>query len=132
MLEPMPKSDRPRGLLGRFVSYALRAAAKPVQEASQDVVAGAKAAGRSALDITIFVVIGLVGYVFVLLGLGFLLAPVLGFPLAILLLGVPHLVVGVVGVLVQVRRKQRSAAALSPSPDEATVPSDDAAPAVAA
>ena len=135
MPEPTPQSDRPRGLLGRFVSYALRAAAKPMQEASQDVVAGAKAAGRSALDITIFVVIGLVGYVFVLFGLGLLLAPVLSFPLASLLLGAPHLVVGVIGVLVQVRRKQRSAAAAA-SADEAAVAReegrDEPAPAIAA
>ena len=130
MTEPTPlpvasaKPDRPRGLLGRFVSYALRAAAKPVQEASQDVITGAKAAGRSALDITIFVIIGLVGYVFVLLGLGLLLAPVLGFPVAILLLGAPHLIVGVIGVIVQVRRKR--------APVSEPVPAELPAPAIAA
>jgi hypothetical protein len=118
-------------LLGRFVSYALRAAAKPVQAASQDVVAGAKAAGRSALDITIFVVTGLVGYVFVLFGVGLLLAPVLGFPIAILLLGAPHLLVGVIGVTVLVRRKRSPAPA--PAAEEAPLPRDrEPTPAIAA
>ena len=137
---PAPRTaanaDRPRGLLGRFVSYALRAAAKPVQAASQDVVAGAKAAGRSALDITIFVIIGLVGYVFVLLGAGLLLAPVLSFPLAMLLLGAPHLVVGVLGVIVLVRRKRSAAPPVVDENAAAPTPRSDvtepAAPAMAA
>jgi hypothetical protein len=74
--------DMRKPLLFRLFELGARAVREPVQEASQSLIEnakdGAKAVGRSALDYTIFVLIGLVGYVFVFLGLALVLQSTLG------------------------------------------------------
>jgi hypothetical protein len=99
----MATAEKP-SLLSRFVAGAIATVATPVAAVSQNVVANAKAMGRSALDVTIFVLVGIVGYVFVMLGLAWLLARHLGMPATLLLIGGVHVVVGVIGVVVLVRR----------------------------
>ena len=106
----MAITRRPAGLLRRLVATAVAMVATPVEVVSRDVVAGAKAMGRSALDVTIFVLVGLVGYVFVMLGAAWLLAAYLGMPATLLVIGGAHVAVGVVGVVVQVRRSSASSA----------------------
>lgn len=109
---------RPVGLMRRLVASALAMAAPSVQEVSRDVVTGAKASamamGKSALDVTIFVLVGLVGYVFVMLGVAWLVAPHLGMPLTLLVIGGAHVAVGTIGVIVRVRRGATPAAAPAP------------------
>ncbi len=86
-----------------------------VQEVHRDVVTGAKAMGKSALDVTIFVLVGLVGYVFVMLGLAWLVAPYLGMPVTLLVIGGAHVAVGTIGVIKRVRKPATPADAPSPS-----------------
>lgn len=98
-------------LLFRLFELGARAVREPVQEASQSLIEnakdGAKAVGRSALDYTIFVLIGLVGYVFVFLGLALVLQSSLGLAPALMWIGGVHVVVGIAGVMVLKRRKAR-------------------------
>lgn len=96
---------RKPGFLQKLFAYTARAAAEPIQDATQNVIEAAKAKGRSALDITIFVLVGLVGYVFVFLGLALLLEAHLGLAPALLLIGGVHVAVGVIGVIALVKRK---------------------------
>jgi hypothetical protein len=107
---------RPRGLLRRLMAYAATAVAPSVESVSQTVVEGAKDMGKAALDITIFVLIGLVGYVFVMLGLALVLGPQFGAGPTLLVIGGIHLVIGVLGVIVLVRRKRTRAAAEDTTP----------------
>ena len=88
-----------------------------VETVSQNVVAGAKAMGRSALDVTIFVLIGLVGYVFVMLGVAWLLATHLEMFATLFILGGAHVAVGTIGVVVLVRRPPSSPSLLQTSVD---------------
>lgn len=114
-------------LLFRLFEIGARAVKEPVQEASQALIEnakdGAKAVGRSALDYTIFVLIGLVGYVFVFLGLALVLQSALGLAPALMLIGGIHVAVGVAGVIVLKRRKARLEA-----PKEDVLASDELAP----
>ncbi len=120
-----------RPLLFRLFEIGARAVKEPVQEASQALIEnakdGAKAVGRSALDYTIFVLIGLVGYVFVFLGLAFVLQSALGLAPALMLIGGIHVTVGVAGVMVLKRRKARAEESVE---DAATRASETFAPAL--
>ena len=101
-------------LLFRLFELGARAVKEPVKEASESLIEnakdGAKAVGKSALDYTIFVLIGIVGYVFVFLGLALVLQQALGLAPALMLIGGIHVVVGVGGVLVLRKRKSQSSA----------------------
>ena len=114
-------------LLFRLFELGARAVKEPVQTASQSLIEnakdGAKAVGRSALDYTIFVLIGVVGYVFVFLGLALVLEAHLGLAPALLLIGGVHVAVGVTGVIVLKRRKARAE-----EPDPAALNSEAFAP----
>ncbi len=102
-----------RPLLFRLFELGARAVREPVKEASESLIEnakdGAKAVGKSALDYTIFVLIGLVGYVFVFLGLAFVLQSALGLAPALMLIGGIHVAVGVAGVMVLRKRKAQLA-----------------------
>lgn len=116
----------PKPLLFRLFELGARAVKEPVKEASETLIESAKdnakAVGRSALDYTIFVLIGIVGYVFVFLGLALVLQAALGLAPALMLIGGIHVVVGVAGVMVLRNRKKE------PEVDPATLSSDAFAP----
>jgi Flp pilus assembly protein TadB len=117
----------PKPLLFRLFELGARAVKEPVKEASETLIESAKdnakAVGRSALDYTIFVLIGIVGYVFVFLGLALVLQSALGLAPALMLIGGIHVVVGVAGVMVLRNRKKEPEAQ-----DPATLSSDAFAP----
>ena len=101
----------PKPLLFRLFELGARAVKEPVKEASETLIESAKdnakAVGRSALDYTIFVLIGIVGYVFVFLGLALVLQAQLGLAPALMLIGGIHVIVGVGGVIVLRKRKSK-------------------------
>ncbi len=105
---------RPVGLMRRLVAGAFAMAAPSVHEVRRDVVASAKTMGKSALDVTIWVLVGLVGYVFVMLGIAWLIAAYAGMPATLLIIGGVHVAVGTTGVILRVRKS--NAAAPSPVP----------------
>lgn len=112
-----------RPLLFRLFELGARAVKEPVKEASENLienakdsaVSTAKVVGKTALDYTIFVLIGLVGYVFMFLGLAFILRDSLGLAPALLIIGGVHVIVGVTGVVLRSRRKQEEQ---QPNPED--------------
>lgn len=107
---------RPVGLLRRLVTGVLTMAAPSVHEVKRDVVASAKTMGKSALDVTIWVLVGLVGYVFVMLGIAWLIAAHAGMPVTLLVIGGVHVAVGTIGVIWRVRKKSATPAPSPPKP----------------
>ncbi len=102
MPEPLPETGF-RGLLNRLGKRMKQVATPSIEAVSQNIVVEARAFGMSALGVTTFVLVGIVGYVFAMLGIVWLLAGSLGMPAALFLIGGIHLVVGVIGTLVLVR-----------------------------
>ena len=116
-----------RSFLSRLAQVAVAALAPHVEVAQHNVIEQAKEVGDKALDVTIFVLVGLVGYVFAMLGLAWVLAPHLGMPGTFFAIGGAHIAVGVTGVIVRLKRKEKEAAALTIPEPERTVSADVAA-----
>ena len=117
MTEPAQPDPPPSGLIGRLVAGARAAVASPVEAASRTLVDGAKDYGRTARDVGIFVLVTLVGYVFAMLALGSVLADSLGVPATFALIGGVNLTVGIIGIIVVVRRgRPESATSVSHDP----------------
>jgi hypothetical protein len=97
------------GFLKRLVQTAVDAVQPNVEEVKQDVVANAKAFGGKALDVTIFVLVGIVGYVLCMLALCWLLAPLITMPGALAAIGGIHVAIGVYGVVRRLRADEAKA-----------------------
>lgn len=104
------------GLLKNLLKTAVASVQPDVEQkvetVKQDVVANAKAIGGKALDVTIFVLVGIVGYVLCMLALCWLLARVITMPGALGAIGGIHVIVGVYGVMRRLRADEAKAQAV--------------------